>query len=72
MVTWLKEHDREVKDTQLGRSSVKVSELGLGTTIYGEQVDKTSSIQILKHAIALGIRFIDTADVYVHGRSDTR
>jgi aryl-alcohol dehydrogenase-like predicted oxidoreductase len=39
--------------------------------IYGEQVDAKSSIHIIKRAIDLGINFIDTANVYVQGRSET-
>ncbi len=53
------------------RSSVKVSELCLGTMINGEQVDETASITIIKRAIDLGINFIDTANVYVQGQAET-
>lgn len=60
-----------MKYKRLGRSGVKVSELCLGTMIYGEQVDAKSSIHIIKRAIDLGINFIDTANVYVRGRSET-
>jgi len=59
-----------MKYKTLGRTGVKVSELCLGTMIYGQQVDEATSITILKRAVELGINFIDTADVYTEGRSE--
>ena len=54
----------------LGKTGVKVSELCLGTMIFGQQVDETSAIKIINRAVDLGINFIDTADVYTEGRSE--
>ena len=59
-----------MKYKSLGKSGVKVSELCLGTMIYGRQVDEAASIKIIKRAVELGINFIDTANVYVEGRSE--
>ncbi len=59
-----------MKYKNLGRAGVKVSELCLGTMIYGQQVDEATSIKILKRALEHGINFIDTADVYTEGRSE--
>jgi aryl-alcohol dehydrogenase-like predicted oxidoreductase len=60
-----------MKYTRLGQAGVQVSQLCLGTMIYGRQVDEKESIKIIRRAIDLGINFIDTADIYVMGRSET-
>jgi len=60
-----------MKYKNLGKTGAKVSELCLGTMIYGQQVDEETAIRIIKRAIDLGINFIDTADVYAEGRSET-
>ncbi|MGP8125769.1 MAG: aldo/keto reductase [Nitrososphaerales archaeon] len=54
----------------LGKTGTKVSELCLGTMIFGQQVDETTAIKIINRAVDLGINFIDTADVYAEGRSE--
>jgi aryl-alcohol dehydrogenase-like predicted oxidoreductase len=59
-----------VKYKRLGKTGVQVSELCLGTMIYGEQVDEATAIQIIRRALDRGINFIDTANVYVQGRSE--
>jgi len=59
-----------MKYKNLGKAGVKVSELCLGTMIFGQQVDETTAIKIIKRAVDLGINFIDTADVYTEGRSE--
>lgn len=59
-----------MKYKRLGRAGVKVSELCLGTMIYGRQVEEEASIHIIKRAIDLGINFIDTADTYGEGQSE--
>ena len=52
---------------KLGRLGPAVSRLGLGcmgmSEFYGE-VDEAASIQVIHEAIALGIDFLDTADMY--------
>jgi aryl-alcohol dehydrogenase-like predicted oxidoreductase len=54
----------------LGRSGVKVSEICLGTMMFGGQTDATVSNRIIDHAADHGVTFIDTADVYNDGRSE--
>ncbi len=54
----------------LGKTGAKVSELCLGTMIFGQQVDETTAVKIINRAVDLGINFIDTADVYAEGRSE--
>ena len=53
---------------RLGRTGLKVSEIGLGTWalgtgIYG-QVDKGAPERLIKHALELGINLFDTAPLY--------
>lgn len=59
-----------MKYKNLGRTGVKVSELCLGTMIFGQQVEEETAVKIVRRAIEGGINFIDTADVYVNGRSE--
>ncbi len=48
----------------LGRSGLKVSPLCLGTMNFGPQTTEPDSFAIMDRAIAEGINFFDTADVY--------
>ncbi len=54
-----------------GRTGVKVSPLCLGTMNFGGPTDEAESIKIIHAAIDKGINFIDTADVYNQGASET-
>jgi aryl-alcohol dehydrogenase-like predicted oxidoreductase len=56
-----------MRTTRLGRSGLHVSELCLGTMTFGNQADEATSHAILDTAVAHGITFIDTADVYPLG-----
>lgn len=49
---------------QLGRSTLNVSELCLGTMTFGEQNSESEAHQQLDYALANGINFIDTAEMY--------
>ena len=55
----------------LGRSGLQVSAIGLGTNQFGGKVDQAGVNTIIDGAIDLGINFIDTADVYQQGRSES-
>ena len=55
---------------RLGCSGLKVSEISLGTNTFGRRADEQTSIAIVKHALDMGIIFIDTADTYDRGRSE--
>ncbi|MEK8029289.1 aldo/keto reductase [Ideonella sp. DXS29W] len=56
----------------LGRSDLLVSPICLGTMTFGEQVDEPGSHAILDHAVARGLNFIDTAEMYpVPPRAET-
>ena len=55
----------------LGRSGLQVSAIGLGTNQFGGKVDQAGVNEIIAGALDLGINFIDTADVYQQGRSES-
>ncbi len=56
---------------QLGKSGLQVSEIGLGTNMYGRQVpDAEGVLAILKRALDSGINFIDTSNNYGGGLSE--
>ncbi|GAA3287484.1 aldo/keto reductase [Dactylosporangium vinaceum] len=50
--------------TNLGRSGLRVSRLCLGTMNFGWQIGEAESHAILDRALAEGINFVDTADMY--------
>ncbi|WUT00086.1 aldo/keto reductase [Streptomyces sp. NBC_00708] len=56
-----------------GRTGVKVSPLCLGTMMFGARgnPDHDDSVRIIHHALDAGINFVDTADVYSAGESET-
>ncbi|MCE9657088.1 MAG: aldo/keto reductase [Burkholderiales bacterium] len=54
----------------LGRSPLKVSALCLGTMMFADQTDLAEARRITEHALANGVNFIDTADVYTRGESE--
>ena len=55
----------------LGRSALKVSPLTLGSMMFGGPTDEATSRRIIATAFDQGINFIDTADVYHDGQSET-
>jgi len=55
----------------LGRSALKVSPLCLGAMMFGGETDEATSRRIIDKAFEQGINFIDTADVYHAGRSES-
>ncbi len=56
----------------LGRTGLHVSKLCLGTMMFGAwgNTDHDDSIRIIHRALAAGINFLDTADVYSAGESE--
>ncbi len=57
---------------RLGKSGLKVSEVGLGcgSATFTGRADEKTSLAIISHALELGITFIDTAETYAEGRSE--
>jgi aryl-alcohol dehydrogenase-like predicted oxidoreductase len=60
-----------MKYESLGKSSLSVSRLCLGTMMFGDQTDLAEAGNIVAHAREHGVNFIDTADVYSVGKSET-
>ena len=56
---------------RLGTSNLKVSTLCLGTMMFGQQTPFDEAASIVASAREHGINFIDTADVYNKGQSET-
>ena len=56
---------------QLGSSGVRVSVIGIGTNRFGsEKVPQAEVLNIIDAALERGVNHIDTANVYVDGRSE--
>ena len=55
----------------LGHSNLQVSALCLGTMMFGDQTAAEEAAAIVADAHAQGVNFIDTADVYTRGASET-
>jgi aryl-alcohol dehydrogenase-like predicted oxidoreductase len=57
---------------QLGHTGVEVSNLCLGTMMFGAwgNPDHEDSIRIIHAALDAGVNFVDTADVYAGGESE--
>jgi aryl-alcohol dehydrogenase-like predicted oxidoreductase len=64
-----------LKYKQLGKSGIKVSEIGFGAwTIaldwWGKKIEEDEAKRMLKKAYDLGINFFETADMYGKGKSE--
>jgi aryl-alcohol dehydrogenase-like predicted oxidoreductase len=57
--------------THLGRTGLQVSRLCLGAMTFGRESSETVSHQILDAFVEAGGNFIDTADAYSNGLSET-
>ena len=55
----------------LGRTGAKVSPLCLGCMNFGWGTEEADSVAIIHRALDAGINFLDTADVYGKGASET-
>ena len=53
-----------MKKRRLGRTDVMVSELCLGTMVFGHQTDEPTAHKLMDHAVNNGINFIDAAEKY--------
>jgi aryl-alcohol dehydrogenase-like predicted oxidoreductase len=57
----------------LGRTEIKVSALCLGTMTFGQQNSEAEGHEQLDYAVAQGINFIDTAEIYsIPPRAETQ
>ena len=56
---------------QLGKSGARVSVIGLGTNRFGfERMPQSEVDRVIAAAADLGVNFLDSADIYVGGRSE--
>jgi aryl-alcohol dehydrogenase-like predicted oxidoreductase len=56
---------------RLGKSNLKVSALCLGTMMFADQTPLEEARAIVSDAQANGVNYIDTADVYTRGASES-
>lgn len=62
-----------MKYTNLGDSGIQVSRICLGTMTYGEQNSESEAHEQLDYALAQGVNFVDTAELYpVPPRAETQ
>lgn len=59
-----------MKYRNLGASALQVSELCLGTMMFGDQTEQAEAADIVAYARDHGVNFVDTADVYTTGASE--
>jgi len=60
-----------MESRHVGRSGLRVSELGLGSWLtLGAGVDRAGTSELVHRAFDLGINFFDTADVYANGAAE--
>lgn len=55
----------------LGNSGLRVSRICLGTMDFGDKMDEATAQQVLDSAREAKVNFIDTADAYTDGASET-
>ena len=57
--------------TRLGTSDLAVSRVGLGCNNFGRRLDLARARVVIEAAIEAGITFLDTADIYGNGDSES-
>jgi aryl-alcohol dehydrogenase-like predicted oxidoreductase len=55
---------------RLGKTSLRVSSIGLGCVTFGREIDAATSFTVLDRAAERGINLLDTAAVYGEGNSE--
>ncbi|MDI2129404.1 aldo/keto reductase [Yinghuangia seranimata] len=56
--------------SNVGRSGLKVSSLGLGCNNFGMKIDQSAADAVVGAALDAGITLFDTADIYAKGASE--
>jgi voltage-dependent potassium channel beta subunit len=57
---------------RLGHSGLKVSEISLGAWVtFGNQIDESTAINLIREAFDQGINFFDNADMYANGLAES-
>lgn len=54
----------------MGSTGIAISEIGLGTMMFGEKTSEAEAARIIDHALDSGVNLIDVADVYAAGESE--
>ncbi|MCZ6632588.1 MAG: aldo/keto reductase, partial [bacterium] len=64
----------ELETRRLGRTEMKPKALGLGCAFLGspQRVTDEEAVEAVRHAIDLGINFVDTSAAYGGGHSERR
>ncbi len=60
---------------QIGRTETQVTRLGLGAGVIGglfAEVTEDVAVATVRHALASGLNYLDTAPLYGHGKSEAR
>lgn len=60
----------ELPIRELGHSGIEVSAVGLGCNNFGRRLDFEGTRAVLDAALAEGVNFLDTADIYGGGESE--
>jgi len=53
-----------MKSRRLGRSSIAVSDICMGTMTFGSMADEAEAFKVLDQSLDAGINFFDTAENY--------
>lgn len=56
---------------RLGTAGLKVSVIGLGCNALGGRADRATSVRVVARALDLGVTFLDTANTYTGGQSES-
>src|ERR1700733_9807664 len=60
-----------MRTRRLGMSDLTVSVVGLGCNNFGRRVDEAGTRAVVDAAFDAGVTFLDTADIYGNGESET-
>ena len=64
-----------LRKVRLGKTGLEVTRLGMGGAPLGglyKDVPEETAVATVERALALGVRFFDTAPLYGHGKSELR
>ena len=59
-----------MKRVKLGWTNEDVSEMCLGTMMFGHRCDESETKRLLSYALGVGVNFLDTAAMYCEGRTE--
>lgn len=60
-----------MEHVRLGKSGLKVSRICMGTMTFGREADEATSFRLMDRYFELGGTFVDTADAYGNGTSES-